>query len=153
MGFESIKSKGGFIAIQLSESGKEASILGQRGKLRNMLSGFILLDDHLYTSTYREGEWLCLNALTGETVHSWKGGYGTISYADNRFYIMSNMGTAVLCEGSMDGFKTMSLCKLDIHPYYPFMLLWSTPVIKNKRLYIRHKGSLFSYDIAAEIIE
>ena len=88
MGFESIKSKGGFIAIQLSESGKEASILGQRGKLRNMLSGFILLDDHLYTSTYRESEWLCLNALTGETVHSWKGGYGTISYADNRFYIL-----------------------------------------------------------------
>ncbi len=150
MASEANKVKGGFLAIELSKDGADAEILWERGDLRNMLSGFILLDNHIYTSTYREDKWHCLNALTGETVNTWEGNYGSISYAHNRFYILGNMGAAVLCEGSPKEFKTVSIFRLDIKPYYPFALLWAPPVIKEKRFYIRHKGSLFVYNIAAE---
>ncbi|NQU54541.1 MAG: PQQ-binding-like beta-propeller repeat protein [Bacteroidetes bacterium] len=148
MASEALKGKGGFVAIELSEDGSAATILWKRGDLRNMLSGFIILDNYIYSSIYMEDNWHCLNALTGETEYTWKDNYGSISYADNRFYILGNMGDVALWEGSPQEFKTISIFRLDIKPYYPFALLWAPPVIKNKRLYIRHKGSLFVYDIA-----
>jgi outer membrane protein assembly factor BamB len=148
---EAMNGKGGFIAIELSEDGSVAEILWKRDDFRNMLSGFIIRENYIYSSTYMEDDWHCLNALTGETEYTWKGGYGTISFADNRFYILGNMGAAVLCEGSPEEFKTISIFRLDIKPYYPFALLWAPPVIKDKRLYIRHKGSLFVYNIVADL--
>ena len=147
MASEASKVKGGFIAIELNKDGSDAKILWNKGDLRNMLSGFIILDNYIYSSMYRQNDWHCINALTGETVYTWKGGYGSITYADNRFYILGSMGAAVLCEGSPKEFKTVSKFRLDIKPYYPFALLWAPPVIKDKRLYIRHKGSLFVYNI------
>jgi outer membrane protein assembly factor BamB len=148
---EAMNGKGGFIAIELSEDGSVAEVLWKRDDFRNMLSGFIIRENYIYSSTYMEDNWHCLNALTGETEYTWKGGYGTISFADNRFYILANMGAAVLCEGSPEEFKTISIFGLDIKPYYPFALLWAPPVIKDKRLYIRHKGSMFVYNIAADL--
>jgi outer membrane protein assembly factor BamB len=148
MASEALNGKGGFIAIEITNDGSEATILWEREDFRNMLSGFIIRDNYIYSSTYREDDWHCLNALSGETKYTWKGGYGTISFADNRFYILANMGAAVLCEGSPEEFNTISIFRLDIQPYYPFSLLWTPPIIKDKRLYIRHKGSLFVYNIA-----
>ena len=140
--------KGGFIAIKLNGNGSDASILWKRN-LSNLMAGFIIKDNVLYTSTYRKKMWHCLNALTGETIYTWEGGDGTISFADNRFYILGTMGSILLCNGSTKDFKTVSKFKLDIKPYYPFALLWAPPVIKNKKFYIRHKGSLFVYNIEA----
>lgn len=150
MASEALNGKGGFIAIELSDDGSAAKVLWKRGDFRNMLSGFVVREGYIYSSTYREDKWHCLNAHTGETVYTWPGNYGSISFADKRFYILGNFGAAVLCKGSPEEFKTVSIFRLDIKPYYPFALLWAPPVIKNKRMYIRHKGSLFVYNIAAE---
>jgi outer membrane protein assembly factor BamB len=147
---KSDSTKGGFIAIKLNEDGTNASILWRRN-LSNLMAGYVVKDTCLYTSIYRKKVWYCLNALTGETEYTWEGSEGTISYADNRFYILGTMGSILLCEGSSKDFKTVGKFKLDIKPYYPFALLWAPPVIKNKKLYIRHKGSLFVYDIAEKV--
>lgn len=143
-------TKGGFMAIELNEDGSDANVLWQRN-LSNLMSGYMVIDNNLYTSTYRKNEWFCLDALTGETKYTWDGyDYGTISYADKRFYVLSTDGNVLLCEAKENEFKTISNFKLDIKLWYPFALLWAPPVIKNKKLYIRHKGSLFVYNIAEE---
>lgn len=143
-------NEGGFIAISLNTDGSEAKILRERKEIKNSLNGFIVNDKQLFTPIYRKKDWLCLDTDNGNTVYKWTGyNDGTLTLADGLFYVLANDGEVLLCESSNNGFQTISSCKLDISIYSPFAPLWAFPVIKNKRLYIRHKGSLFAYDIAS----
>lgn len=149
MATEAFKDEGGFLAIKISEDGSGAEVLWERRDIRNLLSGFIVKDGRIYSCTYRKSDWHCLDAYTGQTLYNWSGyDYGTISYSDNRFYILSNDGSIFLGEASDKELNHISNFKMDIELYYPFAPLWAPPVITNGRMYIRHKGSLFVYNIS-----
>lgn len=151
MATDAIRKEGGIMAIELNSDGSKASPLWQRTDIRNLLNGFIIQDDLLFGSFYMRNDWYCLDVETGKTVSTWKGyPYGTITFADGQYFVLTNDGNVLLCEGSDQGFRNISKFQLDISIYYPFAPLWPLPVIKDKRLYIRHKGSLFVYNIAAD---
>jgi hypothetical protein len=75
---------------------------------------------------------------------------GTLTIADSLFYVLANDGKVLLCEDTGTGLQAISSFQLDISIYNPFAPLWAFPVIKDKRLYIRHKGKLFCYNISSE---
>lgn len=141
---------GGFTAIALSEDGSSARVLWKNSKCSNHLSGILVKDGCLFTCTHRRPNWLCLDAKTGDSLYSWSGyPYGNITGADDKFYVLSaEDGDVLLCEGSREGFSTISQFRLDLSFLNPWAPLWAFPVIKNKRLYIRHKEQLFVFDIA-----
>ncbi len=146
---ESYLGKGGFIALELSENGKSVDVLWKHRNYRNLFSGIIVKDDCIFTCTYRGPDWLCLAAETGDTLYSWNGyPYGNLTYADGKFYVLSTEGEVLLCEGSKDEFSTLSSFQLDLEFLNPWAPLWAFPVIKDKRMYIRHKNRLFAFDIA-----
>jgi outer membrane protein assembly factor BamB len=150
MATDAHNNEGGIISIALNDSGTEAQIHWERNDIRNLLNGFIVHDNLLFTPAYRKKDWQCLDAETGQTIHTWTGYVdGTLTYADGLFYVLANDGEVRLCRNSETGFNTISSFNLDISIYYPFAPLWAFPVIKNKRLYIRHKGSLFAYNISS----
>jgi len=150
MATDSYNNEGGIVAIELNDDGSEASILWERKDIRNLLNGFIVRENLLFTPTYRKKDWQSLDIETGETVYTWTGYVdGTITYADSLYYVLANDGKVLLCENAEGGLHTISSFQLDISIYNPFAPLWAFPVIKNKLLYIRHKGSLFAYNISA----
>ena len=123
-------------------------MLWNNSQMRNVMSGMMVKNGCLFTSTYREPNWLCLDALTGDTLYTWTGyPYGNITYADNLFYILSSEGEVLLCDGSREAFNTISSFRLDLKFLNPWAPLWAFPVIKDKRFYIRHKSQLFVFDI------
>lgn len=150
MATDAYKNKGGIIAIQLNTEGNEAHILWERKDIRNLLNGFIVHEGLLFTPTYRKKDWQCLNVETGQTKYTWKGYVdGTLTFADGLFYVMANDGKVLLCKSSDTEFQTISSFQLDISIHDPFAPLWAFPVIKDKRMYIRHKGKLFCYNISS----
>lgn len=151
MATDAYNNEGGFIAIELNTKGNKAKMLWERRDIRNLLNGFIVHDDLLFTPTYRKKNWQALDVGTGKTVSTWEGYVdGTLTYADGLFYVLANDGQVLLCENTDKGFEAISSFQLDISIYDPFAPLWAFPVIKGKRLYIRHKGKLFCYNIASD---
>lgn len=144
------EGKGGIIAVELNKDGSEASIKWQRKDIPNHLSGMIVQDSILFTCGDRRKPWHCLNTENGDTLYTWEDfPYGNISYADGLFYVLANEGEILLCSGTAESFDIISRFKPGINIYDPFAPLWAFPVIENKRLYIRHKGTLFVYNLAA----
>lgn len=150
MAANSINEQGeGIIAIEMNQDGTEASVLWQRKDIRNLLSGIIINNDRLYTAVYRKKEWFMINPSNGQTIAQWEGPmYGNITISDDHFYLLSADGQVSLCKESDSGLETVSSFKMDIQIWDPFGPLWGFPVIMDKVLYIRHKNSLFAYDIA-----
>jgi outer membrane protein assembly factor BamB len=139
---------GGFIALQLLEGGKQAAVQWTSKEIANFLSGFIVRDGKIYTNKGRKKGWFCLDAMTGETLYSWEDyKEGIPLFADESFYVFCEDGSVHLSREQGNSMEIISSFKLDISTINPFAPLWATPVIKNKKLYIRHKGSLFAYDI------
>jgi outer membrane protein assembly factor BamB len=149
MASEAGKGKGGIIAIQLHNRGSEAEVLWERKDIRNMLAGLMIHNNRLYSGMYRQKKWICLDPYTGQTISQWQDETysGNITYADGHFYVLSYGGTVNLWAEADTGISIISRFKMDIELYYPFSPLWAYPVIKDKVLYIRHKGNLFAYDI------
>lgn len=151
MATDAYKNEGGIIAIALNPEGNEAHILWERKDIRNLLNGFIVDDNLLYTPMYRKSDWQSLDVQTGQTVDTWEGYVdGTLTIADGLFYVLANDGKVLLCEDTGTGLHAISSFQLDISIYDPFAPLWAFPVIKDKHLYIRHKGALFCYNISSK---
>jgi outer membrane protein assembly factor BamB len=140
--------KGGFIGIELSNDLKEAAILWKRMDIANYLSGFVVREGKIYTNSGRKKKWFCLDAKTGETIYTWEDYKAGIPlFADGLFYIFCENGDVHLSRDDQNSFTSISNFMLDISTVNPFAPLWATPVIKNKKLFIRHKGSLIVYDL------
>lgn len=147
------EDKGGFIAIELNRDGTDARIKWQRTDIPNNLSGFMINDTCIFSTGGRRAPWQCYHAQTGETLGTWEDfSEGNISFADKRYYILTQKGEVLLCKAAEKVLTVVSRFQPGVNIYDPFAPLWAYPVIHNKKLYIRHKGTLFVYDIAVKNI-
>jgi len=119
---------------------------------KNMVNhhgGVILLDAHVYG--YSDGKgWTCMDLISGEA--KWKDkdllGKGTISYADNRFYLRDEKsGDIVLLEATPEKHEERGRLK---QPERSGKNAWPHLVIANGKLFVRDQASLFCYDIKAK---
>jgi outer membrane protein assembly factor BamB len=70
-------------------------------------------------------------------------GKGSVAYADQRLYVLSEDGVMGLLEPNPAAYKEVSRFEIS-KGRYP---TWSPPVISDGKLYLRDQDNLTSYDI------
>ena len=124
----------------------------------NHHGGVILLGDSVYGYTDSpdrnrrdERGWTCQDLLTGEAKWLDKNllGKGSISYADDRFYLRdeSKGGTIVLLDAGPDHHAEKGRFE---QPQRTGKKAWAHLVIANGKLYVRDQDTLLCYDIRAK---
>lgn len=109
--------------------------------------GFVSADDVIYASAYRWFKgWTALEGATGQELYrTTEIAKGSVLWADQRLYCLSEEGDMCLMEPGQTGFTFRGR-------FRPFAEsgkeVWAHPVILNRRLYLRHHDTLACYDIA-----
>jgi len=136
----------GIVALQLNDNGKSVEQKWRNESFQNLMGGIVLIDGIIYGSTYRKEAWSAIDASTGEEkIVSEDFGGGVIVYADNQFYLYSEAGDVALVDMDWNTFEIKG--RFEVH--LGTDQHWAHPVIKNKRMYLRHGNALMVYDISA----
>jgi outer membrane protein assembly factor BamB len=136
----------GIVALQLSEDGKSVEQKWRNESFQNLMGGIVLIGDVIYGATYRKNEWSAIDASTGEqNVISEDFGGGVIVFADGQFYLYSEDGEVALVDMDRNTFDIKGRFEVPLGTDQH----WAHPVIKDKRMYIRHGDALMVYDISA----
>lgn len=128
----------------------------ERGKVRverlwetkafdNHHGGVVLLDGYVYGTGQRSRGWHCMDIKTGELKYRDRGfGKGAVTYADGLLYCVAERGLAGLAKPTPAGFELVNSFQL---PKKAKDFFWAHPVVHDGRLYIRHAGYLYAYDV------
>ncbi|QIA06918.1 outer membrane protein assembly factor BamB family protein [Draconibacterium halophilum] len=135
----------GLVQLQLSEDGKNATVVWRNKKYRNLMGGVVKIDSCLYGSAYMKNDWQVIDWNTGEMLVQNKDlGGGSIIYADGLFYCYAERdGEVALVDASPEKFEIISRFKVPLGTKEH----WARPVIKGTNLYIRHGNALMVYNI------
>ena len=134
----------GTVLLQLSEDGKQVSVIWRNRKITNLMGGVILKDGYVYGSNYRSSDWYCLNWDTGEAEYiSSPFQNGVIVYADGLFYCYSEGGEMALVDASPHEFRIINKFPIPLGTKEH----WAHPAIHDGRMYIRHGNALMVYNI------
>jgi hypothetical protein len=106
------------------------------------------VDQTLYGAWYRKQKgWAAIDVSTGAVRYSMeKMAKGSLIYADERLYCLSEEGEMALLRPLPDGFEIAGRFRL-----VPGRVndAWTHPVILDRRLYLRYHDELYCYDIGA----
>jgi outer membrane protein assembly factor BamB len=86
--------------------------------------------------------WVAIEAATGTATRVGELPRGSLIYADERFYCLSEQGNMTLQEMTKDGFRTTGSFQLAREKD-----VWAHPVICRGRLFLRYQDTLFCYDV------
>ena len=105
--------------------------------------GLVCVDGRLYGVSSRGLQgWLAIDAATGAPAAMAEMQPGSLIYADERFYCLTQRGTMTLQALTAHGFKTVGSFELADKKD-----VWAHPVICRGRLYLRCDDTLFCFDI------
>jgi len=110
--------------------------------MQNHHGGVVLVNGYLYG--FNNLILTCLDFATGKTM--WRNrsvGKGTLVYADNNLYLLSEDNVVGLAEATPTGYKEKGRFKIADQG----LPSWAHPVVSSGRLYIRNQGTLAAYDI------
>ena len=114
--------------------------------LDNHHGGVILLDGHLYGAGHQSRGWTCLEFRSGRKL--WQSpGKGSLTYADRMLYCLDERGTLSLVRPTPEKWDAVSSFKV---PSGGKGLHWAHPVISRGRLYVRHSGKLYAYQVGKD---
>ena len=135
--------------IQLLEVGDDLQIkeLYKLETLRNQQITPILFGDHLYGTNYADKRLMCIEFATGNLVWGQEGfGNCSLTIADGKLLIMSDIGELVLAEASPAGFRQLSQAQV------LGGTCWTIPVLYDKKIYCRNsKGQTVCLDVSPAV--
>ncbi len=109
----------------------------------NYHGGVILYNGYLYGSGSKARDWYCLDFLTGRLM--WRtNGSGSLTYADGMVYLYDEKGNMKLVRATPEKFEKTGEFRVPEGGAGPY---WAHPVVCGGRLYLRHAGKIFVYDI------
>lgn len=126
----------------------------QNRVLANHHGGVVLVGDHVYGfGEANRGNWVCQNFATGEEVWAEKAiGKGSVVYADNRLYCLSeDKGIVALVEPSPKKWTEHGRFTLQAQSGKKSKngKIWAHPVVANGKLYLRDQELFSCYDVSA----
>jgi outer membrane protein assembly factor BamB/precorrin-6B methylase 2 len=101
-----------------------------------------LIGDHIYTNTGA-----CIELAGGRVVWQAPLGQGTVVIAENHLYFRQPKGTLVLAEVNPKAYVEASHF---LPPRATSEPAWTSPVIADRRLYLRDQDELLCYDLRAD---
>jgi outer membrane protein assembly factor BamB len=108
----------------------------------------VLVEGFIYGSGQRNTGWACVDVRTGEQKYDAREiARGSVIYADNRLYCLSERGEMALVEPGPRAFEIVGRFRLT-DGYSGDA--WAHPVICDGRLYLRYHERLYCYEIGAE---
>ena len=113
-------------------------------QMQNHHGGVVLVNGYLYG--FHQSILTCLEFATGKMM--WRDrsvGKGTVLYADNHLYLLSEDNVAGLAEATPTAYKEKGRFRT-VDQGFPS---WAHPVVSNGRLYIRDQGTVAAYNIRA----
>lgn len=114
----------------------------QTALLDNYHGGVLLHNGLVFGSASTSRSWYCIDFMTGE--QKWKSpGTGSLTFAEGMLYLLDEKGTVKLVKAS-DTLEKTGEFKLPAGGAGP---TWAHPVVCGGRLYLRHAGAVFAYDI------
>jgi outer membrane protein assembly factor BamB len=137
------------VMLKLSHDATSVSLVWVDEVLDVHHGGAVKVGNYIYGSNWKHnsmGNWVCLDWETGKVMYEkeWIN-KGSIISADEMLYCYEEKtGNIALVKPTPEDFKVVSSFKINSNRG-PF---WAHPVIKDGRLYIRHRNSLFVYNIA-----
>jgi len=142
--------KTGSVKWKIKVDGRTASLeeVWRSEQMDNHHDHVILLDGYLYGSSCirNSGKWICLDWDTGEMQYAEKGvGKGTLTYADGMLYTLAERLVVGLVKPTPTGHQVVSRFRLTPQGKAPSL---AHPVVLGGRLYLRHGGILYVYDVA-----
>jgi hypothetical protein len=142
--------KAGARVIQLSADNRSAEQVWFGTPLDNCHGGVVLLVGHLYGSgcrLYNKGL-LCVEFATGKVRYRAEEiGKVSLTWADGLLYCFDNDGEMLLVKATPRAATIVSRFKI---PKTDNEHTLTHPVVCGRRLYLRHLGELFAYDLRAE---
>jgi outer membrane protein assembly factor BamB len=112
-------------------------------ELQNHHGGLVLVDGYLYGEG--GGQLYCLDFKTGDVMwHEGRPGKGSIAYADGRLYYRNEGGPMTLVEANPKKYVERGRFEQPPGGHGPS---WPHPALANGKLYLRHAGVLFCYDV------
>lgn len=135
------------------DANNQPSVVYENKIMKNHHGGVIHFGDKLYGHSDKSG-WTCQEWATGERVWRERSalGKGAISYAEDRFYCLSeDEGEVVLIAASPDGWQEHGRFTLSPQTELrkPKGKIWMHPVISGGKMYLRDQDLLFAFDIKA----
>ena len=113
----------------------------------NHHGGVVLIDGYLYGSScfYNKSQWVCMDWAAGDQQYAARGvGKGSLTCADGLLYTLSRGGKVGIVRPTPAGHEVISSFKI---PPRGKGRSWAHPVVCGGRLYIRHAGFLYAYDV------
>jgi outer membrane protein assembly factor BamB len=111
-------------------------------QMHNHHGGLVLVNGYLYG--FHQSILTCLEFATGKMM--WRDrsvGKGTVVYADNHLYILSENNVVGLVEATPAAYREKGRFRTADQGFPS----WAHPVVSGGRLYIRDQGTLAAYDI------
>ena len=106
--------------------------------------GTVCVDGRVYGASIRGAVngWAAIDPAAGTPVRVSELPGGSVIYADERFYCLTQQGTMTLQELTSDGFQTTGSFQL-----VEAKNAWAHPVVCRGRLLLRYQDTLLSYDV------
>lgn len=137
----------GSVMLKLSSDGKTVTEVWKNSTCDPKIGGVVVLNDRIYGTGDRNRKFFCLDWKTGKEIFSLRDlAPANIISDDGLLYVYSETGKISLIEPEADKLRIISSFQVP----YGSNPHWAHPVIKDKKLYIRHGSSLMVYDIAAK---
>ena len=111
----------------------------------NYHGGVLYYNGCVYGSGDRARGWYCLDFMTGEQKWRATSDEGSLTYADGMLYALDQRGTMKLIRATPEKYEVCGEFKV---PSGGNGSYWAHPVVCNKKLYIRHAGKIFVYDVS-----
>lgn len=134
---------GALLEITPAGDGVERRQVYFTNAMQNHYSTTVLIGDHLYG--FSDSILTALRFDSGQVAWRHRSvGKGSLVYADERLYLVSEDGVVGLAEASPTGYREAGRFQLDIVGSHP---TWSVPAISGGRLYLRDQDTIYAYNI------
>ena len=138
--------------VKINVDGNRASVtpVWKNEQFDNQHGGVILVDGHLYGSCHmnNNSKWVCLDWLTGRQLWAERPrDKGSLTYADGMLYTMNERGRVILVPAVPEKYGVAGEFSIPKGGEGP---TWAHPIVCDGRLYIRHGGFLYVYDVRSE---
>lgn len=136
-------------ALDVSADGSSVTQKWTDSNLDCQHHGVVLLDGYIYGAGHNNSNLMCLELATGKLM--WKSEevtQGDVVFADGMLYVYEGpkKGIVSLVKATPEKFERTG--SFQVPPGKEKH--WANPAIANGRLYIRHAGNLYAYDISAK---